>query len=84
MWFVDKDEDIATTNKIIIGGVAYNNSETYNYQNTYISNFIEYFFKREINQKTIRLNTEYTQSNDENSNQKNTHKVKVKVKKIKN
>ncbi len=84
VWFVDKDEDIATTNKIIIGGVAYNNSETYSYQNTYISNFIEYFFKREINQKTIRLNTEYTQSNDENSNQKNTHKVKVKVKKIKN
>ena len=70
VWFVDKNEDYAITDKIFIGGVAYNSYETGSYEKTYACRFIDEYFRSELIQ-----NIKEKGSID---NQKTVHKVKVK------
>lgn len=70
IWFVDKKENLAITDKIIIGGVAYNSYETCLYEETYACKFIDEYFSKELTQniKTKELI----------NNSKPVQKVKVK------
>ena len=75
-WVVDVNDDKVWSDKILIGGVAYNGSITACYENTYISSFMDHYFTRDINQKTSNNKT-YPEQNIIEQSKPKRHKVKV-------
>lgn len=70
IWFIDKTDKTTITDKIIIGGVAYNDHITYSYEETLASKFINDYFAKDL------LNS--CQEISKKNPVKKTHKVKVK------
>lgn len=81
-WIVDVTEDTVWADKILIGGVAYNNRITACYENTYISLFMKHYFTREIAPKAlIDINSNSQEKQNNEPNYPGVHKVKVKRRK---
>jgi len=64
VWYIDKEENLARADKIIIGGVSFNDKLSWSYEETYAAKFINNYFAEDL-----------TKNHKEKI--KNIHKVKV-------